>query len=337
MLRGVIKAALEEGFEDAEVRKYFGMKKWETVTPAKRRRLARHKVGQFIRAFRDVFEFRMAHFGDEGVNINGFGHFTAADNWRKEKPKGLLYPCLDAFVVPRGQLVEEIQEAALMPGCFTAEALPAVVEMPGPYEVTDAHGDLTNFQYIGPAVGNGGEPSDVGVFAIYAPQGLDITTRRGDEVKTERFTWVWYLFAVGWMWQTGFSTNNQFWFGFEPGECEDYWPGCPPERQWINWPAQKQKAPEPHEAWRFEDYQYRSTASAEGWLKCFPRKRWAVKSGATWRHPVWLTARQWWSKYGAQAEYLAANGYEIPPPPKDYGGVKRIVGKMEWAAFDLID
>jgi len=331
MLRAEVRAALAEGFEEKEVRRHFGLPIDEPVTQVQRRRMARHKARDVLRALVDVVTLALVSNGGAGVKIDGFARFFVHDNDANTKPKGVLYPVIDGYVIPRGRLVKESQTAAIGAGAYRGYVLPGVLPLGSFRQVYGAEFDF----YESPDIGANGEPSPVGVFAYVAPQSIEVQTTRAGAVSSGVHAWDVWLAVEGFLTQAEGGAVSLNVTNSDPVVPWSRYPGeLSTVGRWAEFEARKLI---PHDAWRFDDSNARRTYSAAAWLDGFPRERWAVLWDGVWRYPEWIDARAWWAQFGPWAAQFEVEGFAVPPAPKARNGRRRVSVAFERDAFIFDD
>lgn len=139
----ILRTAMAEGFEDEEVRKYFGMKEGDYVSEADRRRLARHKARSMFRykfvwtLINAVAETQKKNaYGEySALKIDGFARFFRRDNTGRAAsvPKTRLYPLMGDYgrVVGKDEMVLMVERAEVLPQTWGG-VLPGEVETRAP-------------------------------------------------------------------------------------------------------------------------------------------------------------------------------------------------------------
>ena len=221
-----IRAALAEGLEDDEVRKYFGMAATEYVHEADKRRMARHKAfllarWQLADVLRDAVskaQKKNAYGEYEALKIDGFARFFRRDNTGRAPsvPSGKLYPLLGAYgrVLDRDELVLAVERAEIVqPSWAVGDALPSdvTVKMAGPtywpaswpgvefaeftYSPVSARILGTGQEYASVEVdlNEDGAISPVGVWLVWVPQRLKVTTYYNGTGETKEITHSWRM------------------------------------------------------------------------------------------------------------------------------------------------
>ena len=226
----LLRDALAEGFEDDEVRRYFGMKEGDYVADADRRRLARHKarsmfkyqfVWTLIQAVADM-QKKNAYGEYSALKIDGFARFFKRDNTGRSAnvPKTRLYPLSGGSgrVIDREEMVQAIERAeVLQPTWSIGDELPGVVSVkmagptywpsnwPGvefqeftysPVSVKDLSG-AHEYESVPVDLNEVGAIGPVGVWLVWVPQRLKVTTYYNGtgETKDREFGWRMPIYA----------------------------------------------------------------------------------------------------------------------------------------------
>lgn len=323
----IIRTALEASLRDYEIRRYFKMEPDEVITEARRRRMARHKA---MRVWQGIVSGVK-----EGLMIGGAVHLPGFMTLEKKVytlPTGDLIP--HGTLLPIGEYGELVSRASLktreikaehVDGNYRGGLLPLVDGC-----IKDALGWARMYNqevnYTSPLPA----PADpVTGIRGYSFEGTFLATPQN---KLRLTTWIdgaqTYARTVDipcWLLVKGktFDPTN----GGEILEVtsQDFplW-GVFSDYLWATpatWVAKERYTPP---SWG-SGVSELGWGPAEMWRNCYPRRDtvyWKNYSFTPpgWGEVEWLTAHEWWKKYGAGVADYAEYDLAIPPRPGPYGG-----------------
>ncbi|KXB29249.1 hypothetical protein AT959_14835, partial [Dechloromonas denitrificans] len=353
-MRRVIRDALEVSLMDYEIRRYFKMGPGEEITPAKRRRMARHKAGHVYLSM--VRQMALATTRPGGLEITGFAAFeapylTAPDS--NLVPHGLLYPIGDqGELVSRAELVERRQELEHLDGNYRGGALPyelGAVQRLGWISFGSTN-DANALGYLspGPGADNGAgvyAPGREGFFGVVV-QNIGVhSVFVGGELKTKREVMMFRNVVTNGMGGFVVVRGRRYGPDAELLEVTDVLPqgyffgGGPLDDKSVyatvgTWSAIEKRVP-PKLSDTLTDL---ANAPVEAFRLGFPRRDWVymkvgqyIPGGEYVAEVSWMTSREWWEIYGERAHEFARYGFQIPPQPKPFKKRRKVSVRFDKA------
>lgn len=346
-----IRRALEEGLRDYEIRRYFKMDSSDEVTPAKRRRMARHKAKvvmneMFAAIARGAKE-------PDGLLLEGFAEFKAPKvlNPAEEiMPHGTLHPIgIMGELVPRSQLIERVIELAHKAGNYRGGAVPALAGGDLTVDQFDSGASLDGYQKPepGPFIPGGNGARELGreaFFAVWVPNIAVMRLRVGGVLKREwehvpgrRYTYGSvgeFVVVRGQLYaEAGESLRLRI---TDPDPAGYFLGGVPldensPYPRVSNWGKYEKRSQVSNAD---EVMPGSGRCAVEALMPYFPRRSWVYfapgnEGGARPDEIRWMTSATWWKKYGSIAGQFLANGYQVPPKPKTGLMRRRVVARFD--------